>query len=443
MTRHSTWLGLATSALIAATFSIQVGAVPADADSRLSPPVKGVKSPAYEQWRKSMLRDTTRERGCYRADYPEKEWKQVPCTTAPLRPYVRRDTAGPGAEVVGDLVDYSAELPGGGLIAYGEGSFGTSAITGESQGSVANSFSLQLNTNFFSTSVCNGASNCWGWQQYVFSNPYTGNGAAFIQYWIFNYPSGCPSGFSYYPGNPGAAGCYMNSAAVSVPGQPIDNLSALALTGTAVSGGLDQLNLSTGTGLYSTYGEDTVLYASDGWTQAEFNVFGDGGGSQATFSSGTLISVETLVTNGATTSAPTYTETGTTGETNNLTLGSLVCPVADPNGPYIWFQESYGATPATSCPPTPISLAAPTVTGTETTVAGTGLERFTFTWPSVSGATYYLVTRSGAESTLTADTVTEGLGCGQTAVVTLASCDAAGCGWPETILNAKNTHVCE
>ena len=117
--------------------------------------------------------------------------------------------------------------------------------------------------------MCNGASNCWGWQQYVFGNPYTGNGAAFIQYWIFNYPSGCPSGFSYYPGNPGAAGCYMNSAAVSVPGQPIDNLSALSLTGTAVTGGLDQLNLSTGTSLYSTYGEDTVLYASDGWTQAE------------------------------------------------------------------------------------------------------------------------------------------------------------------------------
>ena len=388
-----------------------------------------------------MLRNAAQGRGCFRADYPEKEWKEVPCTTAPNRFYTKGATAALIPEVVGNSVDYSAELQGGGLIAYGEGSFGTSAVTGESQGSVADSFSLQLNTNLFSTSVCGSAPNCVGWQQYVFSNPGSGSGSVFIQYWVYNYPSGCPSGFSSYSGV-GRAGCVYTGPAVSVPIQPLDNLSALTLTGTAVSGGLDQLTLSTGTSLYSTYGEDTVLYASDGWTEAEFNVFGDGNASEATFSSGTLLSVETLVTNGTTTTAPTYTPVGTTAETNNLTLGSLVCGVADPNGPYIWFQEGYGATPQSTCPPTPISLAAPTVTTTGPTGGSTGIERFSFTWPSVSGATYYLYSKNGGETIVTGNSASVGIACEQTAVVTLASCDAAGCGWPETILDAKNDSAC-
>jgi len=448
MTRHSSdngvrgtpvWLGLITSALVAGTFSSQINAAP---DAVVTPPPSAIvaRSAVFQEWRKSMLRNAASGRGCFRADYPEKQWKPTPCVTASPHPYITHSTTGPGPETVGNGTDYSAGQ-GGGLISYGEGSFGTSAITSETQGSTADHFSLQLNTNFFSTSACSGVSNCSGWQQYIFSNPGSGTAYLFIQYWLLNHPSNCPSGYTYYAGNPGLPGCYMNSAAASVPIQPLNNLSALTLTGTAVSGGLDQLTLSTGTSLYSTYGEDTVLNASNGWTSAEFNVFGDCCGNEATFGSGTLLAVETMVSNGVSTSAPSFALAGTTGETNNLTLASLVCSVADPNGPYIWFQESYGATTASSCPVTPISLAAPTVTTTETG-AGTEIEHFSFTWPSVSGATYYTISKNGAASTITGNSAGIALGCQKSAVVTLSSCNAAGCGWPETVLSAKNTSPC-
>jgi hypothetical protein len=273
--------------------------------------------------------------------------------------------------------------------------------------------------------------------------PANGTAYLYIQYWLIGYPSNCPAGYTYFGGAPGqASGCYMNSAAVSIPLQVIQNLSAMTVTGTALAGAFDQARASTGTSLYSTQGFDSVLNAGNGWTTAEFNVFGDYDGTQATFGSGTLLSVETLVSSGTSTSAPTVVTWGTTAETNNLTLAPLYCPVADPNGPYIWFQESYGATPASSCPVTPISLPAPTVTVTGPTVNATGVERFSFSWPSVSGATYYVMSTNGIGGTLTGNSAFVGIRCQQTVVVTFSSCDAAGCGWPETVLNGKNTSPC-
>lgn len=432
------WLGLVASALVAVAAVSEVSAAPAD--PALSPTVHA-KSRVLEEWRKSMARSLAPERGCFRADYPETQWKPVPCITVPPRPHAPRSGSGPVPNAVGDGHDYVAGLSGGGMISYAEGSFGTSAVTGESD-NIADSYSLQINMNTFSTSACSGVPGCIGWQQYVFdNNPADGYATAvYLQYWLIYHPSNCPSGYTYSSG-PGAPGCFKNSLGAGVPVQAINNLSSLAMTGTAVQGGLDQITLYTGTSIYSTYGEDTVLNASSGWTEAEFNVFGyDSSGPVATFSSGTLLSVETMVSNGASKSAPTVTDTGYTFESNNLTLAPLVCQVADPNGPYIWFQESYGATPATTCPVTPNSLPAPTVTTTGPT--GTEIETFSFTWPNVSGATYYLMSRNGADSTITGNSSAVYISCQQTVDVQFSSCDAAGCGWPETVLNAKNTHQC-
>ncbi len=382
--------------------------------------------------------------GCFRADYPSTELQAVSCATVPLRPHPPRSGPGPLPNAVGDDIDYSAQLPGTPFLSYSEGSFGSSSVSGESDGAAADSYSLQLNMNTSSTSACNGVTNCRGWQQYIFENNPDGDGtsAAYIQYWLVFYPSSCPSGYTYYAGGSGSAsGCYKNSTGVSVPVQALSNLSSLTLTGTAVSGGLDQLTLSTGTSMYFTYGEDTVLNASDGWTTAEFNVFGSYTKAPlATFSSGTLLSVEILVSNGNDNSAPQVTDVGYTYETNNLTLASLTCAAADPNGPYIWFQESYGATPASTCPVTPIALAAPTVTTTEHTQGGN--ETFSFTWPSVSGATYYVKTANSVNTTITGNSASVLLACQKTVVVQFSSCDAMGCGYPETVLNAKNNSPC-
>jgi hypothetical protein len=417
-------------------------AAAAEQDSLPSPSAPMPKSRAREQWRKAMSHKAN-ARGCFRADYPETNWKEVSCSVAPLIPHPARNAAGPVADAVGNGFDYAAELAGQ-LISFGEGSFGTSAITSETDGA-SDSYSLQLNDNTFTTSACNGVPGCMGWQQYIFDNNAAGSGTAalYIQYWLIGYPSPCPASYTFYPGGAGASGCFKNSTGVAVPVQALLNLSGLALTGTAVGGGgLDQVTLSTGTSIYSTFGEDTVLNASLGWTSAEFNVFGySSAGPTASFGSGTLLSIETLVSNGVTVVAPTVLDAGYTFESNNLTLAPLgACSVADPNGPYIWFQESFGATPASACPVTPISLAAPTVTVTGPTIRV--LESFSFSWPSVPGATYYVMSKNGAESTITGNSASVGIPCGQTVVVQFSSCDAAGCGFPETVLNAENTSTC-
>jgi hypothetical protein len=407
--------------------------------------IRAPNSRAYEEWRKSMSKAVATAPGCFRADYPNEGWKPVPCTVAPLHAHTPSRGVLLAPQTVGAGVDYGVELPDDGQIYYSEGSFGTSIINGESDGSVSNDFSLQLNSNRFNTSACNGVAGCLGWQQYIFDNPGSGSSSVYIQYWLLNYPNSCPSGYIYFsPTATELGGCFKNSAAVSVPSQVIQNLSALALSGNAVSGGFDQALLSSGTSMYLTSGADTVLNlgSANNWTWVEFNVFGDHDGTQATFGSGTLISVKTMVSSGVTaTAAPGVFPGGTTAETNNLTLSQLTCPAADPNGPYVWFQESFGATVATTCPVTPISLPAPTVTVTGPTFTAAA-ERFTFAWPNVPNATYYLMSVNGVSSTVPGNSSFVGIRCQQTALVTFTSCDAAGCGWPETVLNAKNTDPC-
>jgi hypothetical protein len=80
------------------------------------------------------------------------------------------------------------------------------------------------------------------------------------------------------------------------------------------------------------------MYLSAGWTGSEFNVIGDGGGSEAEFNTGAALTDEIEVTDG-TTNAPTcQSNGGTTGETNNLDLGT--CKATGGASPKISFKES-------------------------------------------------------------------------------------------------------
>jgi hypothetical protein len=157
--------------------------------------------------------------------------------------------------------------------------------------------------------------------------------AAFMQYWLIDYGNSCPSGWNSYSGS-----CYKNSAAVTVPKQAIGVLSQLKMSATAVSGGNDTLVFTTPTRAYSTTGKDSVTYLATAWKQAEFNIIGDGGGSKATFNAGSNITVKVAVTHGSTAAPTCASNAGTTGETNNLTLGS--CSGVGGATPYIQFKES-------------------------------------------------------------------------------------------------------
>jgi hypothetical protein len=308
-------------------------------------------------WRDTVMHQSSPDkRGCFHVAYPKTEWSEVACTTAPNRPFAHwlpnsknivadAALANGRAQTVGDGVDYVAEVPG--LLSYSVGGFTTvSNVTSETGALGANDYSLQLNSNFMNTSACSGHSGCLAWQQFIYSS---GEQAVFMQYWLINYGT-CPSGWNTY-----GSSCWMNSAAVSVPEIPISELKQLSVWANAYSGSYDQVGL--GTGNYSVPGgitafggdfflvkePDSVLYLTSDWKESEFNIFGDGGGSAATFNSGASLQVLIqLGEQGGALSAPTcVSNAGTTGETNNLTLGGCSATAGTSStNPSISFGES-------------------------------------------------------------------------------------------------------
>jgi hypothetical protein len=310
-------------------------------------PKAGPTPKQQEDWRRGMAHAPLPTKGCFTSSYPNTEWQEVPCTTAPARPYP--PARGPRPDVVGNGNDVSAQATG--IMSEAIGSFdsvtGLTSETGQVDGSggqVANTFSLQLNSNFFSgTPACSGAakpSNCQGWEQFVYSNS---AGSAFIQYWLLNYNASCPTGWLK-----SGSDCYKNgSNSVSVPTQNITNLINVSLTGQANTGGQDKIIMSVGGTVYAAQNPANTLNLSQYWQQAEFNVVGDCCGSQANFNTGSTIVVRTSVNNGNLGAPSCYGE-GFTGETNNLKFASA--PLANRKQlPAIVFTESTTGGAASAC----------------------------------------------------------------------------------------------
>jgi len=238
-----------------------------------------------------------------------------------------------------------------GLISEAIGSFDSVTVTSETGqvkgtgAQVANTFSLQLNSNYFhGTPACSGAaepSECEGWQQFIYSN----SGSLVVQYWLLFYQAECPSGWT----SDGGSDCYKNGvAAISdVPPQNITNLANMSLLGTAASGGNDVGTLAIGNELYQIGNPDSALNLATYWNVAEFNVLGDGYSSEANFSSGTTLVIRIGVDNG-TVNYPSCVEGSFTGETNNLNFGNLPS-VTRGAFPAVVFTESSSGTASSPC----------------------------------------------------------------------------------------------
>ena len=287
---------------------------------------------ALAQWREAISETSVSAAGCFEASYPTLQWNKVECVVAPDIQFIPRSGRGNGL-TVGDGHDYAAEITSG-LIKKTVGTFPKVTGVKSEQGVYgANSYSLKLNSDFMNTKACNGAKNpsqCLAWLQYVYSSDFT---SAFMQYWLINWDTTCPSGWNSYGGD-----CYTNSTAVGVPKEVISKLKTLEISGSAVAGGLDTLIMYVGTTAYKTTGRDSVVYLATAWTESEFNIVGDGGGSEANFNSGSSITVKIAVKNGTTNAPVCASNAGTTGETNNLNLGS--CSGHSGAKPYIKFTES-------------------------------------------------------------------------------------------------------
>jgi hypothetical protein len=252
------------------------------------------------------------------------KWNEVGCVTPPRLPYA--PARGHRPFTIGNSNDFSGRSSG--TINGAEGSFDSvSGVTSEtglvsSSGTapVADSYSLQINTNRFTTSACSPNSGCEGWQQFVYSS---NQAQIFIQYWLIQYNKTCPSTWNTFafPG-PTDISCFRNAPmAATVAKQPITNLANLRLTASANTAGNDTVemfvNSTTPTATASNVGSTLNLGSS--WKDAEFIIAGDCCNHVANFNSGSTIAVRTTIHHGRK-DAPTCVSEGFTGETNNLNL---------------------------------------------------------------------------------------------------------------------------
>ncbi len=318
---HSPRMIAIMAAVLCASFSYAIAqGVANDAEAR-----------NQELWREAIVRTEVPAEGCFQASYPSLTWERVACTVAPNIPFIPR--RGLGRQTVGDGNDYAAEISSG-LISKTMGSFPkVTGVTKETGSGGANDYSLQLNSNFMNTAACDGATvpaECLDWQQFIYSS---GEEAVFMQYWLINYNNPCPSGWFSFEND-----CYTNSNAVSAAREVITDMKTFKLSGAAKEGKKDTVTFTAEKVAYSVTGLDSVVDLATAWQESEFNIFGDGGGSEADFNSGSSVEVKVAVTNGTKNAPVCAADSGTTGETNNLNLGS--CTGKSANTPYIEFTES-------------------------------------------------------------------------------------------------------
>jgi len=321
-----------------------------------------VKDPAREAWRKAMVRTPLPKKGCFEVSYPNKEWKEIACSKAPVVPPQLPRRGGHTPTVGAGSGDWSAVSAS--TITEADGSFlSTNGVTSENDSTYgANEFSLQLNTSFFQNTttknLCAGAANpsmCYGWVQFVYQQfppPYCAACGA-IWYFLFQYGAGtCPNGWT----SDTLGDCYVHSGLMPLTAVTISNLALMTVTGQA-SGGTDTAIIFNGSGTLHATNSDSLLDLEASWNTAEFNVFGSGGGTEANFNANSTIDVEIAITDG-TMNAPTCFNKSFTAETNNLNLANvtgssaLVC-CAYPGSPRIEFMETNAGHTAT-CGPTKI-----------------------------------------------------------------------------------------
>jgi uncharacterized protein YneR len=315
------------------------------------------------QWQGDIAHVRQPGTGCYRASYPVLQWHAVKCITPPNVPLMPAKPPRPARHarpaLVGNGTDYAAQVTG--LISEATGTFQDVSPNITEQGQVdntgplvPNAFTLQLNTQTWAGSpMCAGSSspaNCSAWQQFIYGFSLNGDSAIFIQYWLLNYDTTCPSGWITST-NQGAISCFKNSKGVGVTTVAAESLPYTQLTGSAQSGGNDAVSLTVGTSVAASVSNtDSMLDLAKNWNSTEWGVFGDYNDAEADFGANTTLSAQTVLT--ATSNAtPKCPETGYTGERNNLSLASTPA-LPGQSSPTIESRQTNDGSPGTAhCSP--------------------------------------------------------------------------------------------
>jgi VCBS repeat protein len=409
--------GLVSATCIPAAFATPSANIFGQASNEQVGPIE---SASREAWRKNMAQIGTPSEGCFHATYPSIIWEHVACNkltlrTHPAPPRVTFDAFGK-AQTTGNGHDYTLQTAS--LLTQAVGSFpsvtgvtseqGVNVMFGgsESNGIVGpNEYTLQLNSNFSSTTAAckGGQAGCTVWQQFIYGTDLAGpgQGAVFMQYWLLGYVGSsttisCPSGYN----SDGQGSCYMNSDGTVVPNIPGTDLGSMKLTGAVATNGNDTVTLTYGTQAYSDSGKDSVLYLSQVWNLAEFNVVGNADGSEAVFNNGSSITVNVAATDGSSNAPSCVADSGTTGETNNLNLGS--CTASGGSTPSIQFTESNAANGTfATLPALQVTTPIPGSKHTPNDFNGDGISDLLWFNPSTSQIAYWLMSTDASGSTLT------------------------------------------
>ena len=184
--------------------------------------------------------------------------------------------------------------------------------------------------------------SCQGWEQFVYT---TAPNEVFMQYWLLDYDTNCPSGWFTYQVSSHVY-CYKNSPAAKVKGGALTaaDLAHGQLVGRAAAGGNDQVSLSVGSGTATAVSNnDNVVTLANSWHTAEFGVYGDGGGGSANFGANTTLQAQTALV-ASTSAAPKCVKEGFTGETNNLSFTHTPALGSQPSPTIASRQTNAGAT---------------------------------------------------------------------------------------------------
>lgn len=349
----SLWRALAFTSASLAIFMLNVSC---SSFNQVSPAISAPRQTEQttegqlESWRSMMELVSKPRDACATATYPELQWHELQCEKPPNHPLLpARGTRG---ATVGDGTDFTAVAPG--HVSLAEGDFQN--VTGvkteyvvKRKHHIANVYSLQLNTQFFTTESCAklgspDPQDCVGWEQFAYdTGPPVG---VFIEYWLADFGPGgtqCPSHWhKLFVQTQNEVDCWINSSLIPTPVVPITSLVKLHLLGAAAysSRSQDFAELSVGySSVYYVAGQNWFPDLDAQWQAAEFNIFGDCCGDQAIFNAGSTIDVRTEVDSGATT-APTCGSQGFTAESNNLFLAKTPSKWPEAQYPSIIFAET-------------------------------------------------------------------------------------------------------
>ncbi|HEY1429627.1 MAG TPA: hypothetical protein VGF18_08640, partial [Candidatus Tumulicola sp.] len=255
----------------------------------------GRTASTMDAWHHALVAEKLPAAGCFRATYPSTQWNAIRCVAAPNKYFPVPKNAHPKlGQTVGDGNDFSIDTTPN-VVSTSIGTFPiVKGVTSERSGDGSDSYTLQLNSNFFQSAACGTLKNCAGWSQFAYSNPPgSGSGTLFIQDWLValdSYFTSCPPNAGWE--NLGI-GCVQNSPyAVELPNVNVTQLASVALTGVAASTG-DSIYMSVGNdeyGMENVQG-DGITDLSENWQGSEFNIIGDGGGDEAFFNTGAKITV--------------------------------------------------------------------------------------------------------------------------------------------------------